>query len=276
MSERLYLTGNKDTDKIVLSNIENDRELLELCKTNLTIYKKVCDDDFFYNRLMKKYHETLKYKDYVKPRSYKDYYLSIIYYIDKLEKTYNVKYKGEGSPELEYKSRNLTPGNYSVYNALQWASVYGELFLIKYLLQKGYKISDEFLRFAAEGGHLKVVKYFVEKKKKRNLDINIALLFASERGHLPVVEYSVTQGADVSAYDDKPLRFASRSGRLSVVEYLIKHGANPQNGLINAARNGHLNVVKYLIGNGADIHADNNVVFKYATPMVKQYLNTLP
>jgi hypothetical protein len=73
-----------------------EREILEKMKDGY-----VFDNSFFYERLKEIYPETLKYKD---NRSWKDYYLTVISYIDKLKRKYGVTYE-KGNPREIYKSK---------------------------------------------------------------------------------------------------------------------------------------------------------------------------
>jgi len=70
------LTGNKDTDYIILSKTE-DVDLLSYCKTN-KLAQKICNNDNFWKQRFQD-----KYGDYIKKnenRSWKDFYLGVIYY----------------------------------------------------------------------------------------------------------------------------------------------------------------------------------------------------
>ena len=56
-----------------------------------------------------------------------------------------------------------------------------------------------------------------------------ALGFAAERGHLDIVRLLVERGADVnvadSFYGSRPIDFALRGGRLDIALYLLEHGS---------------------------------------------------
>ena len=62
-------------------------------------------------------------------------------------------------------------------------------------------------------------------------------------------------------------------------KYFIEEGINIHAdnnlALISAAQNGYLEVVKFLVSKGANIHAGNNYAFKFSTPNVITYLETL-
>ena len=118
------------------------------------------------------------------------------------------------------------------------------------------------LHWAAENGHLDVVKYLSSHDDvdadAPNLISYTPLHLAADNGHLDVVKYLSSRG-DVDAdarsfFGNTPLRHAAGQGHLDVVKYLSSrgdvdvnvrgnHGITPLN---SAAWNGRLDVVKYL------------------------------
>ena len=264
----IYLTGDKNTDRIVLDNITDDRELLEICKTNKTVYERVCDETFFRNRVMSKYPETVIYKDVIKTtRNWKNYFLNIVYYIDLLKIKYKFEYRAEGSPELEYLARKSIVGDYDKNLALELASKYGKLELVKYLVEHGADIKihySESLIQASKNGHLPVVEYLVKHGANITAHDNIALQLASARGHLPVVEYLVRHGGDVTANNYEPLKAAYRNKHFPVINYLIQNSEVANEALAYASDIADLFLIKYLVDHGADIHFNDDYVFRSA------------
>ncbi len=216
-----FLTGNKDVDRLILFNL-SDKNILIACKTNKYAKERVCDETFFRNLVFERYPETIKYKDYVKVRDWKNFYLSIIYYIDKLRADYKFnytkkknKYK-EINPELEYLARK----------------------------KNKYKDINPELEYLA-------------RKNVTNIQYNDSdgLTYAATRGHLPIVKYLTERGADINYLDDFALMQASANGDLQLVKYLVEHGANNKSqALIEASYRGHFPVVKYLVEHGAEVH----------------------
>ena len=93
----------------------------------------------------------------------------------------------------------------------------------EWLLRCGVNLhakNDYALRWAAENGHLEVVKCLVEHGADIHAYNEEALRFAASQGFLEVVEYLIDKGADIHAYDDCTLRLAAVNGHLDVVEYL--------------------------------------------------------
>ncbi len=227
-----FLTGNKDVDRTILEKL-SDRDILNACKTDKYTKEKVCDETFFRNLVYNRYPGTIKYKDYVKQRDWKNFYLSIIYYIDKLEKEYNFNYIEERkkeknlSAELEYLSRKSIP-KYIKYNenlnfVLKNATKNPNLPVVKYLVERGADIhydNEYALRWAIGNGDLDIVKYLNEQGADIHISYDYPLRWASERGHLPVVKYLVENKANIHANHDEALRIAKLNNHLDIVNYL--------------------------------------------------------
>jgi len=108
--------------------------------------------------------------------------------------------------------------------------------IIQKLIDEGanvHAVDDEALRWAANNGHLEVVKILLENGADVHAGNDFALRWASYKGHLEVVEILLENGADVHACNDSALQFA--------------------------AGKGYLEIVKILLGNGADVHACNDI-----------------
>ena len=132
-------------------------------------------------------------------------------------------------------------------------------------------IAYEWWEFAGRliAGDLEVVTLFVQAGMNVNAamreddDTSTPLSFAAQSGHLEVVKYLVGQGANVNAEDDA-FHSAARFGHLEVVKYLVGQGANVNAAswwgtpLFRAAAGGRLEVVKYLVGQGANVNAATN------------------
>lgn len=136
-------------------------------------------------------------------------------------------------------------------------------------------MNDQLIHESAKG-HLDVVKYLVELRRKivgvrrkKDFYIDEALVNACQGGHLNVVKYLVNMGADIHVYTELPLILVSRYGYLDILIYLIDQGANvhadEDDALITASSNGHLDIVQYLITHGAQVDADNNRALIYAS-----------
>ena len=121
-----------DVDKKILSELD-DKSLLEFCKTNKYGYK-LCNDELFWKiRFFQKFGRMDKNPD----RSWKDFYLKIVYYLDK------------------YKNINTALENISIKGMKN-------IDLIKVLLVRGADVNRGLVG-AAIGGHKNLVDYFVSR-----------------------------------------------------------------------------------------------------------------
>ncbi|CAG2254474.1 unnamed protein product [Mytilus edulis] len=119
------------------------------------------------------------------------------------------------------------------------------------------------LLYAADIGHLEIVKYLVENgsdKEARDTGRGrTPILWAAQEGHLATLQYLVTQNCDKKERhrDGKTaLHYAAGNGHLQVTKWLIeKEGMDPlemtstdaKTALHLAAENGALEVTKWLI-----------------------------
>ncbi len=236
---KTFLSGNKDVDREILSKL-SDKDLLFACKTNTYAYDNICDKTFFRNLVYNRYSETIKYKDLVKvnkQKDWKNFYLSVVYYVGKLKEDFSYEYKADGSPELEYLSRKF----------------YIEIFLRKHVdLKNPYAKYDEnraFL-FSIIENNRKILQYLIEKGVDIHKDNNYALRIAVNDDNLAIVKILVENKADIHSDNDYAVRTAAFLGNIELVKYLVSKGAKYQslnNMALAAARDeGHIEVVEYL------------------------------
>ncbi len=210
------LTGNKDVDRKILNNLE-DEDLVNVCQVNKKAQSLCNDQVFWMNRVFLKFgyvggNILRKHK---KDRSWSEYYIKDL---RKINRTNADGYLGNGT-----------------YN--------GRLDHVIISLNIGANIhrhNDDALRYSSRRGHLDIVRYLVELKPDGS---NIhrhndeALRASSRNGHLDVVKYLVElkpDGANIHAMNDAALRFASRHGHLEVVKYLVE--LKPDGANIHATR----------------------------------------
>lgn len=81
------LTGNKDADLLILSNLE-DKDLFNFCLANQKAAVLCRDDNFWRNRFYKKYGALLEEAPQLKPedQSWKNFYMSVIIQLDSFGK----------------------------------------------------------------------------------------------------------------------------------------------------------------------------------------------
>ena len=90
---------NKDVDREILGKLD-DRDLFQTVLTSKYAYEITNNDNFWRNRLLKRYESTIPYK--AENMSWKRYYLSVIYYIGKLREEAKFEYS-QGDPKYLYK-----------------------------------------------------------------------------------------------------------------------------------------------------------------------------
>jgi len=80
-------SGNKDVDREILSKLD-DKNLLKACQINKYFWEKVCNEDFFRNRLLNNY-PNIRREDI---KNWKEFHLRAIYYISKMKEDYGYVY----------------------------------------------------------------------------------------------------------------------------------------------------------------------------------------
>jgi len=150
------------------------------------------------------------------------------------------------------------------------AALNGDLAKVKELIQKDPSLltskgrNDKVpLHWAAQGGHLEIVKLLVEKGAPVNV-MNIAnetpLHYAAGGGYKEVVIYLISKGADLNALNvqsQTPVSYAARSDRTDLVKLFVEKGADvmvkDKHGatlLFSAAGGDSVEMVQFLIGKG--------------------------
>lgn len=237
----MSLSGLKDIDREVLKHVD-DRELLQICKIDRKTWNDVCDDNFIRRRLSK-YPGIEKYKK--DTETWKEFFLRAIYYISKMMEDYKFQYiSGDFKKQYQiliYKDIN---------DVLERASNYGFLDLVKHAVKNSATNFDIALAYAADSGHLNLVKYLHSLGADIHANQQMALRYASFGGHLDVVKYLVERGADLDPLDvDSPVVFAARAGRLDIVKYFLDQGISDnlkKQANFAAKRAGMMEVSKYL------------------------------
>ena len=89
------LTGIKDVDKLILENLD-DEELLRVISLNKYL-NTVADENFWRKRLLQRYPNV----EIDKTRTWKDNYLKILYYVDKIKREFDFTFT-KGNPKKYY------------------------------------------------------------------------------------------------------------------------------------------------------------------------------
>jgi ankyrin repeat protein len=141
------------------------------------------------------------------------------------------------------------------------AALSGHVDLVQFLLQTDERVNvrncPEAIVASCDGGHLQIVKLFVEKYQvDPSYQDQRALLSAVRHGHDDVVEFLLKDSrVDPSVQDHEALACACKRGNLKLFKLLLKHertalvsASHPA--LAIAAENGHTEMVKMLLDFG--------------------------
>ena len=171
-----------------LLNFADDKDILNMLSTN----KKFRDEEFFEKILKRRYPLLLKFK---KGESYKNFFISSIFYIAKIQEKFGIPYIAEKDydPKLIYDVIKHDKYGTERYNILMsYAAVGGDVNIVNLLLEKDKEISlDDALYHAAAGGHLNLVKFFIEKGAT---DLGYALFQAAEDKQLHIIKFLIEKG----------------------------------------------------------------------------------
>jgi hypothetical protein len=108
----------------------------------------------------------------------------------------------------------------------------------------------------------KVSTWERELKDANNKDKG--LQWAAEEGHLDIVKYLVLTGANVRADNDRALRVAFNEGHLEIIKYLVLNGADVHPEHYLPQMSDKLDVMKYFISTaGTRFTADYRNIFLY-------------
>jgi len=267
------LTGIKDTELIIMAKL-NDKDLLNYCIANKTILKTCYDESFWRNRFISKF--DLKDKEplskYRKPnQTWRDFYLMMIYYIDKYSTSSFLFRKGcgNGNLALVVHAMNTNLKNDLNYDRALKSVAEGEYYdIVKYLVKNKKGDPSDVLNWLCAYAPLDVIEFVVEDA---NLNVSynddLPLRWASKRQRLDVIDYLLKKGANINANNGEILKWPSKFGNFKLVKYLVSQGAktNPETNLPlkEAILNEHIEIVKFLVENGATVDDDIIQISKF-------------
>jgi hypothetical protein len=160
----------------------------------------------------------------------------------------------------ECPAKSQLPRKDSLRLAAYFAAENGHLDIVKYLVEAWkadpMQAQDGLVhRTVAGNGHLAVLKYLIEEcKADPRAEGDGALVYAARGGHLAVVKYLIeNHHADPHVENDLPMRWAAGYGQLEMVKYLVeeRHAdptADKDDALFRAVDGGAMRVVAYLAG----------------------------
>jgi len=150
---------------LILNKLD-DKDMMNVFKTNKA-NKKICDDeDFWFQRILIKfpYLKEISLKKYKRDRTWAKYYIDDLRKI-KFENVNEFLKRGSDNGRLDQIIISLNLGAY-IHLGGNWP-----------------------LHLASEKGHLDVVKFLVEKGADIHVYDDYALYLANKNGHLNVVNY---------------------------------------------------------------------------------------
>jgi len=166
------LTRIKDIDLKILQNLD-DKSLLNFSQTSKYGNNLYQNENFWRNRIQIRYMKALEFK--LSRRNWKNYYLNIVYYMNKLK-----------------------DNNERMYLAAKK----GEKDLVDFFISKGANNFSIGMEKAAFGGHLELVKYFIFKSSEEGewneYNRNRGLVSAFQGGHKNIFDFFRTKGSDVN------------------------------------------------------------------------------
>lgn len=163
----------------------------------------------------------------------------------------------DNADDLEAIRESIIQGADALDDALFQAAEIGDVQSVKELIAIGANIhskdrlvGDTPLIFAANNGHLEVVRLLLTKGAK---DLYGAIFNAASSGHIDIVKLLIEQGADLPALNEA-LSGAARSDQLEIVNLLIASGAEIGYALPGFALRGRSALAQKLLENGADMN----------------------
>jgi hypothetical protein len=138
---------------------------------------------------------------------------------------------------------------------IEAAAYHGNMEMVKYCVANECPIGAFACAFAAQNGHLEVLKYLHEEAEAA-WDLRTAT-WAAENGHLHILEYLVEREFD--EFDEYACAYAAENGHLDCLKYLHETAKAPWDS--RAVRYAHLlfnqtHCVQYLLDNNCPLPED--------------------
>ena len=119
---------------------------------------------------------------------------------------------------------------------------------LQWALNTGYMMDSDTCLYAAEGGHLEVLKW--ARTNGCEWDEEETCSSAARGGYFKLLKWARTQGCD---WDKQTCNAAARGGHLKMLKWVKARGCEWDVGTCScAARGGHLNVLKWARANGCE------------------------
>ena len=213
-------TLNADVTRSILYLLDDD-SLFNACSVNEHFSKKICNDTFWFNKILNKYPLTAD---------------EIRLYAQELG-VFTTEGFQMGSPMHYYKYLRDNISALTVDDILWKGITHNREDLVKIALRKGADPNNRggysLVLKSSTNGYTNILKLLLEYKAMLH---DGALAAASAGGYIDTVKFLLENGADVNARHGEALLWAVKRGRLETVRILLENGANPSERVISLAR----------------------------------------
>jgi Ankyrin repeats (3 copies)/Ankyrin repeats (many copies) len=221
-----------------LASNMDDKTLLSLSDSCEYFNSKICnDEDFWQRRLNEKYPLLIEFKK----ETWKELFLRMSYYIAKLEEEFGIPYIPTKyyNPKKFYKKYKNS--KYIFNWAMNYAAEGGHMEIVKFMIEKGATCFNTAMAYAAKGGNMEIVKLMIEKEV---IDFDLGMSYAAKGGNMEIVKFMIEKGATCF---NTAMAYAASGGRMEIVKLMIAKGATDFDwAMTHAAKGGHMEIVKYL------------------------------
>lgn len=183
---------NKDTTPLIAMKLD-PKSFINFCISDKLFYKWIRDNEKIWEqKSARDFPFLLKNKN--KNQTWRNYYVKIVLWNDKIEKKFGIPYISTPGyiPELFYRQ----VGNANQKIALKWAIGYaaegGHMDIVNLLISKGVTDFNNVMRYAGKGGHINIVESMMKRGAN---DYNQTMIFAARGGHIDVVKLMISKGA---------------------------------------------------------------------------------
>lgn len=225
-----------DVSRLIIGYLD-DSDIISMCLTDKKFNKRVCNDEFLTQTLIKKFPITRE--DIIRYSSGKPlwaYYLDILNRIKRSGGYTDILIDAAVEDRVDLikialsRLGSLPPapahGN-SLDVALIQASAANSINTVKFLLSIGadvHAFGDAAGYSPVERGHALVLSILLSAGL--NVNSNNMLTVASSTGHEEIVKILLAHKADVHIDDDEALRAAVKTRRMNIIKILLAAGAD--------------------------------------------------
>ena len=194
-----------------LAEFTDDKTIVKM----LSVNKKFNNSVFFQRIFNKKYPLLINFKK--DNQTQKDFYLSMVKYISKLEEEFSIPYIPCKDYNPQYFYYENHKDGYNIYDcAIRYAALGGNMEIVKLMIEKGATDFNETMYHTAKRGHIEIVKLMIEKGAT---DFNFCMYGAARFGNMDILKLMIEKGATNFNW---ALNRASYGGHTEIVEYLKK------------------------------------------------------